>query len=822
MEAVDRARQLLQAWRSGDDGSNFRSDELEELVSGLRKQVQRFTGTSLRFIDWCRICHYRLENETLHPVGQNRCLAVSKASGSEWVKELLYALEVVLTLIDDHADAEKVVSMRAELTDARVRLSDMKADLRGRDERDERRFNLTLGTVLKANGVLRYRSLSKVRQFISHLDKVKEEFGIRDDGEWVEIDEEDVLVGEAAGGDDDEWGSWSGEANAGNSEDSEEWDIPDVPESIQQRRREVGGLEGYAEGGWGRSSSRRGDDDADELASQTSRPPSRLPSPPSRLPSRQSDRRGEGDSRASSRRSSASPSRQDTSGRRGLYRRDPSAVDISRRSPSDRRRRHKRSSSRRRQSSLHGRDDSAVRRRSSTHRRRSGSSSRRHSSARRRRSTPRRHSSRRDGRRGGDSAEVDRRPHDRHHRRRRSRSESSDETIRASSSHPVETIDRHRRRSESESVHADATVMLGDAPVFPGLNEPGEGVELKHMLGKGGPMCGGFGSCTTAKDYLKMLEHIKFGKTKPGESEVIAYLKAEADMLTVFDSVCPRTVNIYDLLSVFANKAAIWKHAMGPLLAKEGYYTSFKMFLGEFRQKQWPNMAEICRAEAEKRVQGPKESIDKYFEDWVELQGIVKYRIDDRTDHFIEGLRDSRIKRLVAQENYAGRERTVEAVKQHAVYLSGRFMVQETVAENKKGRRVAAVSLNSDMSDKDRHSDSKKPAKSPKVKSKVSKVASTSAGHTDNRPKLTSDETKLKRIVEWGRKAGVKGCFNCFQNHTFRLDFSNCSNKCPICKSDFNKNKRHLTCECPKLPSDKNSISEIADRVLKEDQKRSK
>ena len=815
MEAVERARELLQAWRSGDDGSNFRSDELEELVSGLRKQVQRFTGTSLRFIDWCRICHYRLENSTLHPIGQNRCLAVSKASGSEWVKELLYALEVVLTLIDDHADAERVVSMRAELTDARIKLSDMRADLRERNERDERRFNLTLGTVLKANGVLRYRSLSKVRQFISHLDKVKEEFGIRDDGGWVEIDEEDILEGEVDG-DDDDWGSWSGEANAGCSEDSAEWDIPDVPESIQQRRREVGGLEEYAEGGWRRSSSQRDDDDVSESASQV---PSRAPS---RLSSRQSDR-GDGEaSRASSRRSSNSPQRQETSGHRVRRRRESSVVESSNRSSSEHRRRRARSSSQRRRSSRHGRDESSAHRRSSSRRREHRHSSRRRSSDHRRHSASRRHSSRRDGRRRGDDVSADRRSRDRHHRRRRSRSESSDETIRASSSHPVETIDRHRRRSASESVNAHETVMLGDAPVFPGLNEPGEGVELKHMIGKGGPMCGGFGSCSTAKDYLKMLEHIKFGKTKPGESEVIAYLKAEADMMTVFDSVCPRTVNIYDLLSVFTNKAAIWKHAMGPLLAKEGYYTSFKMFLAEFRQKQWPNMAEICRAEAEKRVQGPKESIDKYFEDWVELQGIVKYRIDDRTDHFIEGLRDSRIKRLVAQENYAGRERTVEAVKQHAVYLSGRFMVQETVAENKKGRRVAAISLNSDMSDKDRHSDSKKPAKSPKVKSKVSKVASTSAGHTDNRPKLTSDEAKLKKIVEWGRKAGVKGCFNCFQNHTFRLDFSNCSNKCPICKSDFNKNKRHLTCECPKLPSDKNSISEIADRVLKEDQKRSK
>ena len=137
---------------------------------------------------------------------------------------------------------------------------------------------------------------------------------------------------------------------------------------------------------------------------------------------------------------------------------------------------------------------------------------------------------------------------------------------------------------------------------------------------------------------------------------------------------------------------------------------------------------------------------------------------------------------------------------------------------------MAAVSVNGEMNDSNRHSDSKKPAKSPKVKSKATKVASAnvSSGQTDNRPKLSSDEAKLKRVVEWGRKAGVKGCFNCFQNHTFRLDFSNCSNKCPVCKLDFHKNKRHLTCECPKLPSDKNSISEIAERVLREDQKRSK
>ena len=101
-------------------------------------------------------------------------------------------------------------------------------------------------------------------------------------------------------------------------------------------------------------------------------------------------------------------------------------------------------------------------------------------------------------------------------------------------------------------------------------------------------------------------------------------------MLNVLESVCPRTVNIYDLLSVFSIKAAIWKHAMSPLLAREAYYTSFKMFLAEFRQKQWPNLSEMVRAEAERRVQGPKESIDKYFEDWIELQSIMKYRVNDR------------------------------------------------------------------------------------------------------------------------------------------------------------------------------------------------
>ena len=160
--------------------------------------------------------------------------------------------------------------------------------------------------------------------------------------------------------------------------------------------------------------------------------------------------------------------------------------------------------------------------------------------------------------------------------RRRSRSESSDETIRASSSHPEETKTRHRRRSASESVHVSEAVPLGppsgeatpaaSTAVFPGLNEHPEGTELKHMVGNSGPLCGGFGSCTSVKDYLKMLENVKFGKPKPGESEVIAYLKAERDMLNVLESVCPRTINIYDLLSVFSNKAAIWKHAMSPLL----------------------------------------------------------------------------------------------------------------------------------------------------------------------------------------------------------------------------------------------------------------
>ena len=813
---MSRARQLLNAWRGGDDGSNFRSDELEELVATLRSQVQRFAGTSLRFIDWCRLCHYRLENTLLHPLGQGRCLAVSKASGSEWVKELLCSLEVVLTLVDDHDNAGQVINLKAELTDTRVKLSDLRSELRERDEQDERRYNLVLGTVLKANGVLRFRSLSKVRQFISHLDTVKEEFGIRDDGTWVEIDEDDVVEGDEFGDGGSEWGSRPDVSGGGNSDDSELWDLPEPPESVQQRRTEFVDVNDYAEGLMGgseRASSRQSVDSADAPASR----------PPSRQESRHSRHHDDDTPRPSSRRSSASPRRRSTSGLPHHRRRHSGSAEGSLRASSGHRRRPDESSSRRRSSGRRRRDASTHHHRSSDRRRSDRDSSRRRSSDRHRRSSSRRRSASRDGRRIRDDAGGSRRSRDRRHRRR-SRSVSSDETIRASSSHPVETSSRHRRRSSSESVHADVAVPLSADPVFPGLNEPLEGVELKHMVNKNGPLCGGFGNCQTSKDYLKMLEGIKFDKPKPGESEALAYLKAETEMISIFESVCPRTVSIYDLLSVFTAKAAVWKHSMAPLLRKEAYYTSFKMFLKEFREKQFPNLREMVRAEAEKRVQGPKESIDKYFEGWVELQTIMKYKIDDRTDHFIEGLRDSRIKRLVAQENYAGRERTVEAVKQHAIYLSGRFLVQETVAEVKRGRRVAAVTTSEDASDRQRHSDSKKQTKTPKMKAKVSKVstANVSTGQTDGRPKTASDEAKLKGVIEWGRKAGIKGCFNCFKDHTFRLDGSNCSLKCPVCRADFHKSKRHLITDCPKLPSDKNSISSLADKVLKEDQKRSK
>ena len=87
---------------------------------------------------------------------------------------------------------------------------------------------------------------------------------------------------------------------------------------------------------------------------------------------------------------------------------------------------------------------------------------------------------------------------------------------------------------------------------------------------------------------------------------------------------------------------------------------------------------------------------------------------------------------------------------------------------------------------------------------------------------MTNEEAKVKEVVEWGRKNGVKGCFGCFGDHVFRLDGSKCMSKCAVCKSDFTKGKRHLVSECSKLPTDRQAISEMAERALKDDQKRSR
>ena len=323
---------------------------------------------------------------------------------------------------------------------------------------------------------------------------------------------------------------------------------------------------------------------------------------------------------------------------------------------------------------------------------------------------------------------------------------------------------------------------------YPGFDDPPPGVTLRHA--SGGYLCGGWGDSKRVGRFMKATEMIKFDETKKGTKECLTYLQNEARFNTIIKGMITRKTTIYDLLCVFNNKCTHWRHTLEPLLQKHAHFTSFRDFQRAFQLKKWPMIREESRAEALNCTQKEDEEIGQYYEKWSDLQRLMAWELNDRTDSFINGLRNLTIKRLISLENYSGTTRTIDDVRDHAIYLAGRMQLTEG-GDGSRRRTIAATSTVPSAS----RSSQRRKAKMPRAE--ASSEPSTSAA-------ATSVEDRIAQSKKWARKLGLVGaCWGCMRFHSMSPDFSTCERRCIFCERSFTKNERHLPHECRQKPQDK-------------------
>ena len=285
---------------------------------------------------------------------------------------------------------------------------------------------------------------------------------------------------------------------------------------------------------------------------------------------------------------------------------------------------------------------------------------------------------------------------------------------------------------------------------------------------------------------MKATENIKFDEMKKGSKECLIYLQNEAKFNSILKGMITKDTNFYDLLCVFNNKCTHWRHTLEPMLQKQEHFTSFRHFQRSFQLAKWPMIREEARMEALNCVQKEDEEIGQFYERWSDLQKLMDWDMNDRTDSFINGLKSGKIKHLISIENYSSGKRTIEQVKDHAVYLAGRLTLTEAQDPSKR-RNVAAASASS--------TSGFNPQRSRKGGADGSKTGAVSANA------VSSEKERLRVARIWAKEYGIKfACWACFGPHIKRGNYASCRTRCAFCDKDFNVVPRHYPNECYARP----------------------
>ena len=746
-ERITAARELIFSWRE-DDSADFtvRTDKVEELLRFVRQQLRRRLGSGITFSSLCPDCNRRSDNETLHP-RSSVCLSDTKSDGQEYIKELLGFLESAMKIYDALTDVREVEEVKDELRDATTTI----AKLEG--EKEE------LISSLAETELSRDSAEFELSELKADVEEKQKEY----DEEFRKRDKRDADVRLLL----------SVANTAVKYRDAESLRI------FKAKLKEVEssfypGIE--VEEAWAEDDDIIVVDEVVEDPPHASSDSATWSLPP--IPDAIAERRKRfgpigGKGKAPSRSSSAGSSKKSKA--------------------SKSRRRHRSSSS---SSTSTVRPVKAV---SLKDKGEKGDSLKKKGE--------------------DDDGDGEKKGEDDDEKKESGKVEvveGKEEDVKGGGGEEKKKGKKEKEKKKAplpddyfDDVDDSSSSSSEDEEEpkarYPSFDDPPPGVELKHC--SGGYLCGGWGNAKRVSRMIKATESVKFDEVKKGKKECLNYLSNEARFNAIVKGMITRDTNLYDLLSVFNTKCTHWRYSLEPLLAKQKYYISFKHFLREFQVKRFPMIREESRNEAINCCQAEGEEIAQYYERWSELQKLMGWSLEDRCDSFINGLRSNTIKRLISLENYSTEARTIDQVKDHAVYLSGRLEVTDAQGTSSR-RTVAAASTPSTSASK------------PRQKAKKQRAESAAGGSAPTSAASTSVEARLAQSKRWMRNLGLTGCcWVCFRHHAMTTDQALCESKCIFCNRVFSKNDRHFPFECQQKPSKDAAIISLWKRIKSESKK---
>ena len=395
--------------------------------------------------------------------------------------------------------------------------------------------------------------------------------------------------------------------------------------------------------------------------------------------------------------------------------------------------------------------------------------------------------------------------------------------------------------------------------VYPGLDDPESEVRLKHL--KGGHIVGGHGDRKDMKELEKYTQSIDFKTKEKNEKEFITFLRNLNEYMSKLETWCNRETTIYTLVAVFVGKTPHWRSTNDDLLCKQEHFTSFRHYMEEFKQKQWPNLKQQTMAEARECIQTPHDpSIEAYAERFKDLYKLAGLAVNDHIDQFISGLSNETVKEACRKQNWPEEERTIDEVRKYASSIQstaevGRKLDAEKLARTRQFQKTGQVGAVGSSKKPGRLSPEKKyqnyqkeasrqrpqqyqqtqrprqqyqqqsyqqrtyqkPQQKPYQRpyQKPYQRQTTSSNQQQQQTSRTSTTAassadKIKELKAKMENFRLVGCYGCCSNaHTWAPNFKNCGPGCPFCLTQFKPGRpRHYAIDCNKLPSTRSKIIE--------------
>ena len=398
--------------------------------------------------------------------------------------------------------------------------------------------------------------------------------------------------------------------------------------------------------------------------------------------------------------------------------------------------------------------------------------------------------------------------------------------------HPVISLPVPRTFPAPTTVSPSRPPRIPDFPTLPPRAEyPGFQEKTCPLLHRtDGQMCGG----TPDSDKVLRANKILTAKFKASD-DALKYL--EQRRLFVNEIRCYFSgETLYTLLSIFALKASDHFKVFSPLFDLHCYFTSFLHFLKEFEMRIFPNLQSVALATLHTRTQKEKESVNAYYNEFVDLVTILDRDPNDYLNEFLAGLRNQHIATTAGEHYYPPGERSLLKVMEHASHIEQELQLR-AVYKNKQSLQSRAVVASASQQSMQVSRVAPFQSHMQQHSMQVSRVApfqsNAQRGRGSNfRPNVgwrgpnnqmpnnqmpsvnavSSLQPEYKRLEQKMRSLRLDGCAGCLgKGHRWNMDYSNCRLNCPFCMVPLrDRNARHPAIDCPFLPVRRHEIIAIA------------